>query len=75
MNDNQQTSLKRSSLSSGATASAIGQENVSKFEASVSSLLRRGSVSAADQEEGQKGPGGAGFKYHHLTQHRVSFIF
>lgn len=75
MNDNQQTSLKLSSLSSDASASAIGQEPVSKFQASVPSLRWRGSVSVADQTEGQKSPGGAGFKYHLLSQHRVSFCF
>ena len=75
MNDHQQTSLKLSSLSSDASASAIGQEHVSKFQVSVPSLKRRGSVSVADPVEGQKSPGGAGFKYHLLTQHRVSFFF
>lgn len=75
MNDHQQTSLKLSSLSSDASASAIGQEHVSKFQVSVPSLKRRGSVIVADPVEGQKSPGGAGFKYHLLTQHRVSFFF
>ena len=75
MNDNQQISLKLSSLSSHASASAIGQEHVSKFQASVLSLRWRGSVSEADPVEGQKSPGGAGFKYHLLSQHRVSFFF
>ncbi|KAK2571940.1 Methyltransferase-like protein 22 [Acropora cervicornis] len=46
-----------------ASASAIGQEHVSKFQVSVPSLKWRGSVSVADPVEGQKSPGGAGFKY------------